>query len=153
MPKIARFPTDTPRRLQSDHRDYDLLYRLELAIYRHAGGKSKFEQDIPILLRQAVDEVIDTRRSGRFVLSELQNSEKTYIGTKVEIIVRNHLRLPRGTFLDVVIDGVEADIKNTIGTSWMIPREAVGHPCILIRTDEKRSRLEGHSFQLGIAGL
>ena len=140
MPRIGRFPLDPPIRLAVEHRDHELLSRLEAAIYRQVGGKAKFDQKIPLLLRQAVDEVIDTRRSGRFVLDELQNSEKTYIGTKVEIVVRNFLKLPRGTFLDVIIDGVETDIKNTIGTSWMIPREAVGHPCILIRTDEKKSK-------------
>ena len=140
MPRIARFPIDTPLRLDAEHRDFKLLTRLEVAIYHQAGGEDQFRERIPTLLRQAVDEVIDTRRSGRFVLNELQNSEKTYIGTKVEIVVRSYLKLPRGTLLDVVIDGVETDIKNTIGTSWMIPKEAVGHPCILIRTDEKKSK-------------
>jgi hypothetical protein len=140
MPRIPKFPIETPLRLAEEHRDFELLIRLEAAIYRQAGGEYQFKERIPNLLRQAVDEVIDTRRSGRFVLAELQNSEKTYIGTKVEIVVRSYLKLPRGTLLDVVIDGVETDIKNTIGTSWMIPKEAVGHPCILIRTDEKRSK-------------
>lgn len=118
---MERFPVSPPPDLAAEHRDYELLSRLQAAIYRQAGSRDKFEESIPGILRQAVDEVIDTRRSGRFVLDELQNSEKTYIGTKVEIVVRNYLRLPRGTVLDVVIDGVETDIKNTIGTSWMIP--------------------------------
>jgi hypothetical protein len=123
-----------------DHRDYELLFKLEGALYRHAGGQGKFETDIPALFRQAIDEVIDPARSSRFLLEELQNSEKTYIGTKIEIILRNHLKLPRGTLLDVVIDGVETDVKNTVGTSWMIPVEAIGHPCILIRMDERTSK-------------
>jgi hypothetical protein len=123
-----------------DHRDYELLCKLESAIYRHAGGAEKFETNIPALFRQAIDEVIDQARSGRFLLKELQNSEKTYIGTKIEIILRNHLKLRRGIRLDLVIDDVETDVKNTVGTSWMIPIEAVGHPCILIRMDEHMSR-------------
>jgi hypothetical protein len=140
MAKGTRFPADRPSRLAVDHRDHALLTKLELAIHRHAGGQTRFEIDIPLLLRQAIDEVIDTARSGRFLLEELQNSEKTYIGTKVEIILRTHLKLERGTRLDVIIDGIETDIKNTIGTSWMIPPEAINHPCIIIRTDEKKSK-------------
>lgn len=140
MAKGTRFPSDRPSRLTTEHRDYTLLTKLESAIYQHADGQTRFEIDIPLLLRQAIDEVIDTARSGRFLLEELQNSEKTYIGTKVEIILRNHLKLERGTRLDVIIDGIETDIKNTIGTSWMIPLEAVDHPCIIIRTDEKKSK-------------
>ena len=140
MQRPRKFPVDRPERLAEDHRDYELLRKLESAIYGHAGGKEKFETDIPLLLRQSIDEVIDAARSRRFLLSELQNSEKTYIGTKVEIILRNHLKLDRGTILDVVIDGTEVDIKNTIGDSWMIPKEAIGHPCLLIRTDEQKAK-------------
>jgi len=140
MPRIRKFPYLTPSRLPADHRDYELLCKLESAIYQHAGGKEKFEANIPVLFRQAIDEVIDPARSGRFLLEELQNSEKTYIGTKIEIILRNHLKLDRGIRLDVVIAGTEVDIKNTTGNSWMIPREAIGHPCILLRTDEKAAR-------------
>lgn len=127
-------------RLGESHRDYALLTRLEASILKQADGREKFDEDIPRLLRQAIDEVIDTPRSQRFLLSELEKTEKTYIGTKIEIVLRNHLDLPRGTKLDVLIDGVEVDIKNTTAKNWMIPTEAVGHPCILIRADEKLAK-------------
>jgi hypothetical protein len=140
MPSSRKFPVERPERLALEHRDYELLLKLETAIYRHAGGVDKFASDIPTLLRQAIDEVIDAARSGRFLLKDLQNTEKTYLGTKVEILLRNHLKLNPSTLLDVVIDGVDVDIKNTVGTSWMIPKEAIGHPCILIRVDEERAR-------------
>jgi hypothetical protein len=125
--------------LDKDHRNYELVTRLENAIVRHAKGWDAFQSDIPRLIRQAIDEVIDAPRLRRFVLSELEKTEKTYIGTKIEILLRNHLALERGKVLDVRVDGIEVDIKNTIGSGWMIPKEALGHPCILIKADEEKS--------------
>lgn len=129
-----------PLGLDPSHCDYDLMRQLEVAILRHAGGFEKFRTDIPQLLRQAIDEVIDSSRSKRFILSELEKTEKTYIGTKVEILLRNHLGIEKGQILDLSIDGIEVDVKNTIGSTWTIPNEAIGHPCILISANEKTSR-------------
>jgi hypothetical protein len=95
--------------------------------------------EVPVLLRRAIDEVIDTARSNRFTLDETEKTEKTYLGTKVEILLRYFLKMPRGNKLDLSIDGTETDIKNTILRTWTIPREAIGHPCIVIKTDEKRA--------------
>lgn len=118
------------------HRDHEILRFLHAAILRHAGGMEKFRRDIPRLLRQAIDEVIDTPRSRRYTLAELEKTEKTYIGTKVEILLRNHLRLDMGEILDLNIDGVEVDVKNTVRVTWTIPNEALDHPCILIGANE-----------------
>ena len=87
-----------------------------------------------------MDEVIDAPRSKRFTIKEIEKTEKTYIGTKVEILVRNHLNIPKGKTLDLAIDGIEVDIKNTVGNNWMIPLEAIGHPCILIKLDEETAK-------------
>jgi hypothetical protein len=126
--------------LSPDHPDYPLLKRLETEVYKAAGGETRFRQDIPLLLRQGLDEVIDSARSKRFFLKELEKTEKTYIGTKMEILIRNHLGLEKGKKMDVLIDGVEVDIKNTVNNSWSIPREAVGHVCLLVKEDERKAR-------------
>ena len=126
--------------LSPDHPDYALLKRLEIAIYKAAGGEGSFKKDIPLLLRQGLDEVIDSARSKRFFLKELEKTEKTYIGTKMEILIRNHLGLDKGKKMDVLIDGTEVDIKNTVNNSWSIPREAVGNVCLLVREDERKAR-------------
>lgn len=83
--------------------------------------------------------MIDSKRSGRFTLDELEKTELTYIGTKVEILLRNYLKLERGDKLDLKIDGIEVDVKNTVRSQWTIPMEAMGHPCILIRAQERRA--------------
>jgi hypothetical protein len=122
------------------HRDYALMRFLHDGILRHAGGYQKFRGDIPRLLRKAIDEVIDAARSRRYTLAEIEKTEKTYIGTKIEILVRNHLGIERGEILDLSIDGVEVDIKNTVRLAWTIPNEALGHPCILISANEASAR-------------
>ena len=130
----------SPAGFDSSHQDYALIKQLEAAILRHAGGFEKFRVDIPQLLRRAIDEVIDSSRSNRFTLIEIEKTEKTYIGTKIEILLRNHLGMSKGKVLDLSIDGIEVDIKNTIGSNWTIPIEAIGHPCILLKAQESTSR-------------
>lgn len=97
------------------------------------------------LIRRAIDEVIDAPRTKRLVLSQCEKTEKTYLGTKVEILFREAIRQPKGEFLDLNLGGVDTDIKHSIGTAWMIPREAVGKPCVLISENETTAR-----FNLGV---
>lgn len=125
--------------------DAELIAKLKAAIYRGSKGAERFKEYIPALLRRATDEVIDGPRTGRFTIDELEKTEKTYLGTKVEILLRSWLELPKGKALDLSIDGVETDIKNTMGNNWMIPAEAIGHPCLLVKSDEKHSR-----FSIGL---
>lgn len=117
--------------------DYTVVKAIESELLREAGGLANLKQDLPVLIRQAIDEVIDTPRTGRVHASELEKTEKTYIGTKVEILVRSYFHLPKG-ILDLRIAGYDVDVKNTLGQTWMIPREAVGKPCILVASDEKK---------------
>jgi hypothetical protein len=121
--------------LEDSHRDYAVVKQLEFALERQAGGHDRLRKELPVLIRAAIDEVIDAPRTGRVYASELEKTEKTYIGTKIEILVRNFFRLPKG-ILDLTIDGLDVDVKNTLGETWMIPREAIGKPCILVASDE-----------------
>lgn len=130
--------------LSPEHPDYPVVKRIESELIHQAHGLDKLKAELPVLIRQAIDEVIDAPRTGRVHARELEKTEKTYIGTKVEILVRNFFRLPKG-ILDLTIDGMDVDVKNTIGTTWMIPREAVGKPCILVASDEER-----HTCYFGI---
>lgn len=60
----------------------------------------------------------------------------------MEILLRDFLQLPKG-LLDLEINGVNVDVKHTVGTSsgWMIPSEAVGKACILVCESEKTARM------------
>jgi len=118
------------------HRDYSVLAPVVAAIERRAGGAAGLAAGLPPLFRQAVDEVIDAPRTNRFTIGELEKTEKTYLGTKVEILLRDFLKLPKGQVLDLSIDGVEVDIKNTMQRTWTIPSESHGHPALLLRLNE-----------------
>ncbi|MDF1776676.1 MAG: NaeI family type II restriction endonuclease [Rhizobiaceae bacterium] len=128
--------------LDHTHQDYLILEPLVNAILHKAGGFDIFSEKIPLILRQAFDEVIDAPRTNRFTLGETEKTEKTYVGTKVEILIRNFLKVPKGSVLDMSVDGVEVDIKNTIARSWMLPREVMGKPAMLVRANEKLAKCD-----------
>lgn len=128
--------------LDPTHSDFAVLAPIVMTIVRHGGGFDTFAEKVPALFRQAYDEVIDAPRTNRFTLEETEKTEKTYIGTKVEILIRDYLKLPKGRLLDLLVNGVEVDIKNTTGRSWMIPTESIGHPALLLRTNEKSARCD-----------
>lgn len=120
------------------HRDFDLLHALGSEITVRAGGGAALADKFATMLRHCVDDVIMTPKTGRRSYDELEKTEKTYIGTRVEIELRAMLRLPKGK-LDTLILGRDVDIKNTMGSNWMIPTEAIDVPCILVAADEERA--------------
>ena len=93
------------RPLDSAHPDFPSVAPIAAAILAAAGGAIEFETKVPLLLRTAVDEVIDAPRTKRFLLSETEKTEKTYLGTKVEILIRAFLGFPKGSILDIISRG------------------------------------------------
>lgn len=120
------------------HPDYVLLKSISDEIDRKAGGRAVLASEVPLMLRDCIDALINTPRTGRRDFNELEKVEKTFIGTHVEIVVRRFLRLEKG-LLDTVILGHDVDIKFTTGDNWTIPPEAYNHPCLIIAADEERS--------------
>jgi hypothetical protein len=123
--------------LSPTHPDYDELAALEGDFLAAVGGEQLFQEKLRGFFRSAIDEVIDTARSGRFFFKDLEKTEKTYLGTKFEILLRDWLQVPRGVVLDLLIGGREVDVKSTtVGYGWMIPPEAENQFCILLRVNE-----------------
>jgi hypothetical protein len=120
--------------------DDALLQLITKALLHSAGGLSALASELGELLRESFDGVLKTPKTGRRVYEELEKTEKTHIGTCVEIELRHRLKLPRGKVLDCEIAGVEVDIKFSVGTSWMIPPEAFERPCIIISADDTNAR-------------
>jgi hypothetical protein len=121
------------------HPRFELLSAIMAELIDKAGALKSICAEIPPLLREAIDVVIDTSRTGRRDYVDLEKTEKTYIGTRVEILIRSYFGLSKGN-LDLLILGQDADVKFTTKSNWMIPREAVGKPCLLIAADEARAR-------------
>lgn len=117
------------------HPRFAQLSSIRDELIRRAGGLKAIQTEIPPLLREAIDIVIDTPRTGRRSYQELEKTEKTYIGTRVEILIRSFFGLSKGK-LDLVILGLDADVKFTTANNWMIPGEALGAPCLLLAADE-----------------
>lgn len=127
-----KFPeTDIP----PDHRDYGTLTRVRDAIYRDVGGAHKLSEKLPEIIKNAVDFVLDPAATLRTQMSELDKVEKTFIGLKIEHYLRDLIGCEKGLKRDTKIDGIDVDIKNTIGSTWMIPHDYQDEePCILIAT-------------------
>jgi hypothetical protein len=120
--------------------DDDILLPISDMILKSVGGLSMLKPEVGELLRKCIDGVIKTPKTGRRLYDDLEKTEKTYIGTCVEIDLRHRLKLARGKVLDCEIAGFEVDIKFSIGKSWMIPPEAFGLPCIIISADDRSAR-------------
>ncbi len=107
------------------------------AIASKSGGMPSLQSAFPELVRQAVDFVLDPVRTARTRVSELDNVEKTFIGLKLEHFVRDMLDAPKG-LRDLVINGVDVDIKNTIANNWSIPEETYrnSEPCLLMAVND-----------------
>ncbi len=128
--------------LPESHPDFAELASLQNDLLNAVGGQQMFEEKLRSFFRSAIDEVIDTARTGRFFLEEAEKTEKTYLGTKFEILLRDWLQVPRGVVLDLLIGGREVDVKSTTGggSGWMIPLEALDQFCILLRVNEKLAK-------------
>jgi hypothetical protein len=125
------------RPLTAVHDDFGMVDPIVAALVRQGGGWESFARKTTGLIRRAIDEVIDTARTNRFLLKDTEKTEKTYLGTKIEILFRAMLALQKGRNLDLSVDGADVDVKNTMGSNWSIPEEALGHACVLIRESER----------------
>lgn len=84
------------------------------------------------VFRRSFDEVLDGQRTGRFLVEDLAKTEKTYLGTALD--------LEHGPSLDFVIAGQKVDCKFSLGGyAWMIPIEARDRLCLLLTADDASS--------------
>lgn len=122
--------------ITESHLDYPILSQIRQGVLSKIAGRHDLSEVLPGLIKDAVDFVLDPVRTGRTQLADLDRVEKTFIGLKIEHYLRDLLGAPRGIRRDMMIDDIEVDIKNTIGSTWMIPPETyrAEEPCLLIAT-------------------
>lgn len=123
--------------LSSTHADYPVLSAIAHELLTAAGGPVLLQSIMGEIVRDCIDRVIQTPKSGRRFYTDLQNSEKTYIGTAVEVDLRSALGLKHGPTMDLEIAGYDVDVKFTHDASWMIPPEARNKPLLLITVNDK----------------
>ncbi len=121
--------------LEPEHADYAILKPIYDGILGRVGGLDELCSSLPGIVRSAVEFVIDPIHTARTRIEDLDNVEKTFIGLKIEHFFRDYIDLPKGV-RDLRIDGVDLDVKNTVGATWMIPPETyrVSEPVLLVST-------------------
>lgn len=130
-----------PSTIAPGHPDFAELDQIRTGIFARVGGPQKLSEKFPALVREAIDFVLDPVRTARTKMSELDSIEKTFVGLKIEHVVRDMLDVPKG-LRDLVIDGIDVDIKNTIGDTWMIPPETyrTEDACLVVASEEATHR-------------
>lgn len=108
-------------------------------------SQRNMEERFAHLFRKAIDEVVDGQRTGRFNIHDkdlVSKTERTYLGTKVEILCRAEFDLPRGAHMDYLVSGHEVDAKFSLDgrTKQAIPSEAVDQICLIMHARDDTSR-------------
>ena len=103
-------------------------------------------------LRDSLDELLDGQRTGRWAYQHLSKTEKTYLGTAVEVNLTKEFEIDGGVDLDWRIAGIDVDCKfsKDLG-GWEIPMEMylcdahgdlqgkADHPALLTWMDDDHS--------------
>lgn len=94
-----------------------------------------------MIIRDTIDQLLDGRRTGRWDYNDLYKTEKTHLGTLLEINLQKYFQFEDGDATDYRINGTQIDCKfsKRIG-GWELGPEMVGHYCLVIwASDEKSS--------------
>ncbi|MGW0094185.1 NaeI family type II restriction endonuclease [Streptomyces sp. NPDC003328] len=92
------------------------------------------------VIRSTYDQLLDGRRMGRWDYTQLHKTEKTHMGTLVEINIYKDFGLAEGEVADYLIEGIEVDCKyaQRVG-GWEIGPELVGYICLVITASDQKS--------------
>jgi Restriction endonuclease NaeI len=92
------------------------------------------------VLRDTLDQIYDGQHTGRWSYDQLHKTEKTHVGTLVEINLHRRFGFMDGVVTDYRIAGVEVDCKYSMNYGgWELPPEAMDHICLLITASDQRS--------------
>ncbi|WP_433166362.1 NaeI family type II restriction endonuclease [Kribbella sp. CA-247076] len=98
---------------------------LELApLVEWFDGQHEARERFRWALRDSLDECMDGQRTGRWCYQHLSKTEKTYLGTAVEINLTKEFKIDNGVDLDWRIASMDVDCKfsKDLG-GWEIPME------------------------------
>lgn len=89
------------------------------------------------VLRNTLDQLYDGQHTGRWNFSQLHKTEKTHMGTLVEINLHREFGFADGIDMDYRILGIDVDCKYSMGLyGWMLPPEVIGHIALVITASE-----------------
>ncbi|MGF1652950.1 MAG: NaeI family type II restriction endonuclease [Actinomycetales bacterium] len=95
---------------------------------------------VAAVLRDTLDQLYDGQRTGRWNFNQLYKTEKTHMGTLVEINLQREFGFDDGDATDYRIAGVQADCKYSMRDGgWTLPPEVIGHLALVVHADDARS--------------
>ncbi|MDC9003260.1 NaeI family type II restriction endonuclease [Mycobacterium marinum] len=104
----------------------DELYRLDPVGDRVAG-----------VLRDTFDQLYDGQHTGRWNFNDLHKTEKTHMGTLVEINLHREFDFDDGDTTDYRIAGVQVDCKYSMKLfGWMLPPEVIDQIAMLVTAND-----------------
>jgi Restriction endonuclease NaeI len=92
------------------------------------------------VLRDTFDQLYDGQHTGRWNFDQLHKTEKTHMGTLVEINLHREFDFDDGNETDYRIAGVQADCKYSMKAfGWMLPPEVIGEIALLVTANDAAS--------------
>jgi hypothetical protein len=92
------------------------------------------------VIRDTFDQLYDGQHSGRWSFDQLFKTEKTHMGTLIEINLQRRFRFEGGDVTDYRVAGAQVDCKYSMREGgWTLPPEVVGHIALLVTADDARS--------------
>jgi hypothetical protein len=119
----------------SDNLDAE-LGAVEAELYR----LDQTGDQVAMVLRDTLDQLYDGQHTGRWKYDQLHKTEKTHMGTLVEINLHRQFGFGDGDATDYRIAGIEVDCKYSMTYGgWELPPEAIDHLCLLITANDETS--------------
>ncbi len=95
---------------------------------------------VATVLRDTLDQLYDGQHTGRWAYDQLHKTEKTHMGTLVEINLHRQFDFDDGNATDYRIAGIEVDCKYSMTYgNWELPPEAIDHLCLVITASDSIS--------------
>lgn len=92
------------------------------------------------VIRDTFDQLYDGQRTGRWSFGQLYKTEKTHMGTLVEINLHREFGFDDGDATDYRIADIEIDCKYSMKDGgWTLPPEVVGHLALLVTANDQKS--------------
>src|ERR1700684_3409671 len=95
---------------------------------------------VATVLRDTLAQIYDGQHTGRWSYDQLYKTEKTHVGTLVEINLHRQFGFADGTVTDYRIADIEVDCKYSMSYGgWELPPEAIDHLCLVITASDASS--------------
>ncbi|MBT0770765.1 hypothetical protein KIH74_17615 [Kineosporia sp. J2-2] len=95
---------------------------------------------VATVIRDTFDQLYDGQRSGRWNYSQLHKTEKTHMGTLIEINLHREFNFEDGDATDYRIAGIQIDCKYSMSFGqWSLPPEVIGHLALVISASDDKA--------------